>query len=215
MTIPAVTKNYIELPDPGTLVLSRPLHELWLHVQNCELPSWQLIARAISTLFLALFRGHFCDGILLLRPEAIYHSFHGKIEEMPATGRHNDSQNEFKFPFYRLEDGVEFNASYPHLMEAALYLSCKKETPSPQSSEGYKMKERLDLVSDKAPPNTIVSIPDFSRCAEISAQTMRAYFANAYDLAITDREVDNTLATLIYSDRLQIIDVQRVHALYS
>ena len=49
------------------IMLTRPLSELGAHIWNHQLPSWQLVARVIKTLFLAVFgwRWHLCDQVLM------------------------------------------------------------------------------------------------------------------------------------------------------
>jgi hypothetical protein len=65
---------------PGSILLARPLNELWAHIRDRELPSFALIARAIKTLALYIFKGQLWDHILLAKKGGIFHSLNGQLE---------------------------------------------------------------------------------------------------------------------------------------
>ncbi len=199
--------------EEGTIILSQPLHELWQHITNCELPSFQLIARAISTLFLALFTWHLCDGILLMRAEGLYHSFNGRIEMVTATGRAHHQSIDRVAPYYTGGDTLIIEEQYPRILVAACYLRCTREARKLPIPWDHEWKE-INFAEEGRKPS-ISAIPNFDKYPEISAQTIRSYFANAYGRAITDREEGNTLASLVYSERLEQIDMQTAFAMYS
>ncbi len=192
--------------DEGKIILSRPLHELWAHVTHCQLPSWTLLMRAICTLFMAIFRWHFCDGILLLRGEGLYHSFNGQIEMIAARGVRIDRVSDFPIPFFNPEDLTAFEACYPHLLESGRWLKKQRghilgNTDEPRNPQW----QYITLSADK-----VVAVPDFTRAGytELTAQTVRKYFYDFYNVNITEQTEGNTLATLVYSDKLRLT---RVH----
>ena len=171
----------------GTIVFTRPLHELWAHIADCELPSWTLIARAISTLFMAIFRWHLCDGIMLIRGEGVYHSFDGAVATIPFTGRQMDDLTNVIRPYcveaelfplepptngsvYHRGDLDALLLQYPYITNAALCLRCRDNTPVTQNPAKHDMKN-LILKSDSK--TQTVAIPSFDKYPEISAQTCK------------------------------------------
>lgn len=173
---------------PGYVVLARPLGELWAHIYHLELPAWELLARSVKVLVLALFRWHFCDHVLLLRPEALYHSLN----------RHM---------FRREEDHERGNLTlnrYPHLMEKALYLEPIDEHPNAELPHANFPVMNIEL-GDHA-----VAWPQFPFGTEISAQTIRGYFARMYRIRITDREEGNTVTDLYWSRHLREVALNEI-----
>jgi hypothetical protein len=191
-----------------TIILSQPLHELWAHVKHCQLPSWSLLARAIYTLFMAIFTWHFCDGILLLRNEGLYHSFNGHTEVISATGRRQGNRGEggwdmpLTWPHLTPEDLAAFETRFPHLLESARRLQTNAQLP--YHADHHHHVQRTIILN---PGAVSMEIPDLTGYPEISAQRVRRYFLTAYGKEITDRAENNTLATLVYSDRLRPTEV--------
>src|SRR5579872_5800213 len=100
----------------GRIMLARPWHELGAHICNCELPSWELIARAITVLIKAIFccQWHLYDHVILARPEGFYHS--KNLVEPGTVG--------VAFVANRLDQNEmhAFDQRFPHLVMQALYL---------------------------------------------------------------------------------------------
>jgi hypothetical protein len=196
--------------EKGTIILSRPLHELWAHATHCQLPSWSLLARSVYTLFMAIFRWHFCDGILLLRGEGLYHSFNGHTETINATGRRTDRLTGAVCPHFTPEDLAAFEARSPHLLESARWLKCRDNLPTNEGLRSGHPQRPIELAPG-TPPGTYatwgVIVPNLIGYAEITAQTVREYFHNYCRKDITDQAEGNTLDTLVYSDRLRLAQV--------
>src|ERR1700722_6850944 len=196
--------------EEGTIVFTRPLHELWQHLTNYELPSWALIVRAISTLFMAIFRWHLCDGIMLMRAEGIFHSFDGVVEKISPTGREIDSTTNAIRPYFQ-DDDIPQLEQYPHLLRRALFLRCRVTTPETLNPAVHATR---DLTLTHLGNTQIVAVPNFVGYQEISEKAVRSYFASAYHKDITDRAEGNTIWTLLHSDRLQEVTDETVENLY-
>lgn len=197
--------------EEGTIVVTRPLHELWGHITACELPSWTLIARAISTLFMAIFRWHLCDGIMLLRGEGFYHNSQGHVEMIASTGKELAALANIIRPYFTQNDWQTINTLYPHALSTALLLRCRDAVPVAQSPANHALKNMELHLATKM---QAILIPDFDNYAELTAQTVRSYFAQAYRKEITDQEEGNTLWTLVTSDRLEAVTNETIRTLY-
>ena len=179
------------LYPPGTIILCRPLWELYAHVTHRELPSWQLLARCVKVLAMALFRWHFYDRAMLWRVEGRCHSFSGRVEPLGNTMR----------------EYMDFRARYPHSLDGCAYFMAVDEHQNPALPPiNHPFIERVVF-----PDGGRVSFPDFHDYAEISAQTLRDYFARAYRIQITDREQGNTIASLVFSRHLQQVTVEQAN----
>lgn len=106
--------NSVQLAHPpvGTIILARPLSELYATVSNKKLPALELIIRAIKTLALAIFRGHFYDRLALSNNLGILNSFTGKAEILTCE---------------------EMQKKYPYLLENAHVLILKQPVRSPDT----------------------------------------------------------------------------------
>ena len=197
--------------EAGTIVVTRPLHELWQHITHCELPSWTLIARTISTLFMAIFNWHLCDGIMLLREEGFYHNSEGRVAMIPSTGKELVALAHQIRPYFAHNDWQAINTLYPHALSAALFLRCSDAAPVAQNPGKHDWK---DLNLHLATKTRAAIFPDFAGYAELSAQTVRSYFVRAQNKEITDQEEGNTIWTLINSDRLEWATDERIRTLY-
>ncbi len=197
--------------EPGTIVITRPVHELWEHITACELPSCALIVRVISTLFMAIFRWHLCDGIMLLRSEGFYHTSAGRVVMIPSNGKELAAlANQIRL-YFTPNDWQAINTQYPHALSAALLLRCRDTTPEIQNAGTHPWKHiTLHLVNKMQ----AASIPDFDNLEELSPQTIRSYFARAYRKEITDQEEGNTLWTILHSDRLEVATEGTIETLY-
>lgn len=181
--------------EPGTIVFSRPVHELWAHITNCQLPSWALIARAIATLFLGIFKWHLCDGILLLRREALYHSFDGNAIRIPASVSENSLEHSFDE-----HDFDDFNERYPHLLQQALYM--RPNHPPTQAVDDSLFDHAYigdDLYGDGDRRQWIL----MPRIGLITPQHVHYHFEHRCGILISDvRDGSNTISSLVHSDKL-------------
>lgn len=82
---------------PHTIMVARPLSEMASHISHRMRPSWQLIARCIKVIALALFRGHFCDHVFL------------------STGTPREERNDSTTPNWRNTTSVLYNFSGPRI----------------------------------------------------------------------------------------------------
>lgn len=136
----------------NVIVLARPLSELFAHIQHYELPSLLLVARAIKTLVLSIFRWHLCDYVLLPSD----HLFCSKIRERTSLINKNMK-----------EENYLCTKDYPYMIESAFFLVLKpiqrlpgiiydvihdpfheryKEISVPSLIEYYRTYEKMDLI---------------------------------------------------------------------
>lgn len=102
---------HINLGYKDAIVITRPIKELISHIKHLKLPSIELIARVVKTLFLSIVRWHLCDQVLLekdslLLNKEIIHSLSGKAAKV---------------------DEVSFQTQHPYMLENAYYLRLKKD----------------------------------------------------------------------------------------
>ncbi|MBI2742807.1 MAG: hypothetical protein HYX48_02710 [Chlamydiales bacterium] len=186
--------------EPGTILVTRPLHELLAHVSNCELPSWTLLARTVSVLFMAIFRWHFCDNVLLERAEKIVHSIDGRVEIIKATDTRVDSLIGDHFsPVFTPQDLSDFNQRFPHMLDSSLQLKPKTTDtlPDPQTPHPSGIWQPLN---QKHPAH----VPLFDAYTEITPQTVSDYFRNFANTAITSHAEGNTIYSLLTSENLVV-----------
>jgi hypothetical protein len=172
--------------EAGRVVLARPWHELWAQICNhCELPSWELIARAITVLFKFIFcqQGHFHDHVILVRPEGFYHS-----TSMMEPGAKGVS----RVPPER-DKTIVFEERFPDLLDQALYLKHASGEYDPSL-----VRENHSSMTMNYQGN-LVSIPDFSGYEAIDAEAVRNYYHNYYGYRITHKEEALTIDDLVAS----------------
>jgi hypothetical protein len=157
------------------IVAARPLVELWSHVFHFQLPSFDLLARAIKVLALAIFRWHFYDQVLLLREEALIHSSGGKVEEIQCTGREITDQPGWPRLYFTQADLDAFNKKNPHLLKSAHYFTVDYQDVKKLGNNEivpHKTRTFVRMVD----PLTEVEIPDFGDYLKINAQSISEYF---------------------------------------
>lgn len=91
------------IPAADTLI-ARPLKEFAAHVKNCRRVSWELFVRVIKVLVLAIFRGHFCDRVMLNDHSHLIYGFKDKVTR---------------------EDHASFEKKYPYLLQSCFRLFLK------------------------------------------------------------------------------------------
>ncbi len=190
--IPQTLLSPVYLFEEGTIVVARPWSELCAHIRHLQVPKWQLISRLME----ALFQCSFYDHVMLLRPEAIYHSLKGRVEVVKSTGIMPDPRASVLPPlvYFTDEDLRLFKEQFPFLLENALYLRSKH---SPSASSGGHPFIEVPLSG-----SATVSIPDFSNYSEITAETVRSYYLKAWGIKVTDKESGNKISDLVQSPSL-------------
>lgn len=187
--------------EPAYIVGTRPVSELWAHIVNCKCPSWGLICRAITTLFLAVFacRWHLYDNLFIVRPEIMLHNLDKNIEKIKSTGRtpSTNPQSDLTTPHYTKTDLEKLNKDYPHLLECAHYYKLA-DNLKPDAEQRQQSFVKLEEVAK----NTFVDVPDFSSYTEITPDTIRQHFLYAYLFKITDKDKDNSIKDIINSAKL-------------
>jgi hypothetical protein len=95
------------------------------HFKHFKIPEFELIARAVKTLFLGIFRGHLCDHCLLKQGKEVITSLSGVA--------------------LKLKD-QELKTKYPYMIESAYLLTIQS---------GIKSKKWEEFSSDQVIPDTI------------------------------------------------------------
>ncbi len=193
------------LYEPGTIVVTRPAHELWAHICNCELPSWQLLARAVSVLFFALVRGHLCDNVLLLRKDGLHHSLHGNknIMTIKPTGTDFKTRNRCLL----VADVFAFKQEHPYLLASALYLRLKEDLVQQEPEPIFKWNTWTTRQNGERvmvfPPEDIF---------EVTPRTIQELFKDGYGLDFSEQIA--TLDNLVHSPALEPVSFDTLTSLY-
>ncbi len=165
-----------------TIMVARPLLEMVAHISHRMLPSWQLIARCIKVIALALFRRHFCDHVFLVtglqREQRIESTTPGwtdlRWENMTGVA--------YSFRGRITESRVSlFQAMYPFMFEEAIEL---------------RLNSSLQRPSGSGPLFFANDVP-------INAQTIRQEWFRTYGIRLTDKEEGNTVRDLLKSRHLE------------
>ncbi|MGE4572898.1 hypothetical protein [Parachlamydia sp.] len=164
----------LALHDSGIIVFRRPLHELGSRIKKRKSISGELLKQSIIVLALSIFRGHFYQNILLLRPEALYHSLEKTVSHVKNSGqKFCSTPGTLPTPYFTAQDLESFTKRYPCLLESAHYFK--------PISEGLQSDDHPFRISS-ALNGPMVLIPDFSAYKEISPQTVRSYFDKAWSI---------------------------------
>lgn len=190
----------------GVIVLSRPLGELWGHIEHCMLPSLQLLARCVCVLVKAVFKWHFCDRIALMRHDGFYQSYEGRVVHVPRGGDLPAQAQGVGQPSAAEVYGPLPSEAVRNTIE---YTAALKLTPIFENEDAAlparNHPERQELRRGERGGNVhYVRIPTLVDYQEISAQTVRDYFANAYRIRTTDQDRDVTNTTLVFSPHLRV-----------
>lgn len=199
------------LYEEGTVVITRPLQELWSCIKNLKLPPWQLALRSIKVLVLALFTKHFYGEMLLLRSEGLYHSMKGKVEKVTATGKEENYfpgtrlSSDMPSPFFTKQDLKKFKEQYPFLLEQALYLR-----PKDTNLTHYRSNESHPRYHEELTPRTFVTLPDFKNYEAITPQSVSNYFRKMCGIQVTEKIKENSITDFINSKRLYTTDYTKL-----
>ncbi len=197
----------LTLYEEGTIIAARPLNELFEHVKNFKTPSWELVQRAVAVIFKSILTHSFCDKVALLRPEAVYHSFKGRVEVIKSSGAIVcSSLRHMPIPYFTKDDLTQFDVEYPYLLQSALYyrVDSAKVLPVMQSKKhGFRHISVLDY--------SVACIPDFTKYDTFSPQTIRQYFSAAWGVELTGQNEGNTVTDLVKSNILQATDCSEVY----
>lgn len=136
--------------DHDTILLARPVHELIAHLKDFKIPSFVLIARVIKTLFLAVFRWHLCDHVLLKRENNLL---------LNKQIIHHLSEETLEV------DELDFKLVHPYMLENAYLLKSKEDKQethdfdyddvSPDTLRAYFIKCYGTEITPKEIGNTI------------------------------------------------------------
>ena len=165
--------------NPCSIIVARPLKELWYHVKNRELPSLELIIRSIKAVALAIFKWHFCDRVALTSQDRnrILHSIHGKFEELETS---------------------DFNKKYTFMSMTGFKLVYNSSM-----KDSHKLEKKHPSREEKIPDShDFVKVADFKDYKEITPQTICEYFRNFHGIKLTSNEKGNTISDLFKSKYL-------------
>jgi hypothetical protein len=173
-----------------TLVATRPLAELKMHLKNRQRPSVRLLARCVQVIALALFRRHFYDNLLLLRPEALIHSLNRRVQVIYNTGRQD------LHLYFTKNDLAQFDKQFPYLLQSSHYYRVKGDPHG--SLKASHPSKCIELVK-----NTKVKVPDFSGYKKIQASSIIEYFEGFHHLHLTDRKTISGILKSKYVSKMQ------------
>lgn len=163
----------LKLCYPGSILVARPLKELYAYIQDRELPPLALVARAIKTLALSIFRGHLCDHVLLAKKGGISHSLQGRVETVSLD---------------------ELTRSYPKMFKTCFILIYNDEGELDLSKPGEHPHDDYDLGN-----HTFGRDANVASYPEITSQTIVEYYQNFYGISVTGKATGNTVDTLLSS----------------
>jgi hypothetical protein len=158
---------------PGSILVARPLKELYAYIQGRELPPLALIARTIKTLVLSIFRWHLCDHVLLAKKGGISHSLQGRVETVSLDELIRNYPKMFKACFILVYNGM-----------AKTDLSKLDEHPHDDHYLGDHVFGRDAKVGSYT---------------KITAQTIVEYYQSSYGISVTGKATGNTVDTLFRS----------------
>lgn len=131
------------------LIVARPLKELVAHVRNLKLPSLRLIARAIKTLVLGIFRWHLCDYLLIQIDNSIFQNQKGRVEMRTRENLNKD------YP-YLLKSAFQYEL-IPRIFLANIHIKTMKQINAQSLVELCKRCGNIVLTS-KEKGNTLYNL---------------------------------------------------------